>query len=232
MVRHVVPHAGIPQSCPDCRRDVLEHQIFHSVFHLRCRFCKAEARPFGMMDKRLILHQSFREGVIKVNNLDDRTCATCLCKLKDVYTRKKHEKAVHDGVKPNKFCCSECGKAYMNSNALSYHMKKHGIPEKFSCEECGKQFVSEVGLHCHIEVVHRMIAKKFECKHCLKSYSSISNLNKHRKVAHLEYIVNYAFVKNVNEGVFVDINCKLCEKKFSRNDALKRHMKTVHKRLI
>ena len=120
-------------------------------------FCKAEVTPFGMMDERLTLHQAFREGVIMVNKLDDRTCATCLCKLNDVYTRKKHEKAVHDGVKPNKFCCSECGKAYMNSNALSYHMKKHGIPEKFSCEECGKQF----------EIVQRMIAKKLECKNCL-----------------------------------------------------------------
>ena len=53
MVRHVVPHAGIPQTCVDCHRDVLEHQMFHSVFHLRCRFCKAEVRPFDMMDEGL-----------------------------------------------------------------------------------------------------------------------------------------------------------------------------------
>ena len=198
MVRHVVPHAGIPQTCPDCHRDVLKHQIFHSVFYLRCRFCKAEFRPFDMIDEGAIAHHAFREGVIRVNKLDDRTCATCLSRLNDVYIRKKHEKNVHDGAKPEKFCCRKCGKAYMNSNALNYHMKKHGIPEKFSCEECGKQFVSEAGLHGHIEVAHRKIIKKFECKNCFKSYSSISNLNGHRKVAHLVYKVNNAFMKNVS----------------------------------
>ena len=103
IVRNVVPHAGIPQSCPDCHRDVLDHQIFHSVFHLRCRFCKAEVRPFDMMDERLTSHHAFREGVIRVNNLDDRTCVICLLKLNVVYKRKRHEKVVHDGVKPNKF---------------------------------------------------------------------------------------------------------------------------------
>ena len=73
MVRHVVPHAGIPQTCPDCHRDVLKHQIFHSVFHLRC--CKAEFRPFDMIDEGAIAHHAFREGVIMVNKLDDRTYA-------------------------------------------------------------------------------------------------------------------------------------------------------------
>ena len=90
MVRHVVPHAGIPQTCPDCHRDVMEHQMFHSVFHLRCRFCKAEVRPFDMMDEGLTSHHAFREGVVMVNKLD-------------IYIRKKHEKAVHEGVKPSKF---------------------------------------------------------------------------------------------------------------------------------
>ena len=68
-------------------------------------------------------------------------------------------------------------------------MKKHVIPEKFSWEECGKQFVSKAGLHGHILVAHRKIAKKFECKICFKSYTSISNLNEHRKAAHLVYKV-------------------------------------------
>ena len=231
MVRHVVPHAGIPQACPDCHRDVLEHQIFHSVFHLRCRFCKAEVRPLDMMDERLILHQAFREGVIRVNNLDDRTCATCLLKLKDVYIRKRHENTVHEGVKPNKFCCLKCGKAYTNSNALNYHMKKHDTSKKFSCEECGTQFVSKMGLHGHIEVVHRKIEKEFECSECEKTYSSISNLNKHKKAAHLMCKLNYAFIENINKSASlgVEICCKFCDKKFSRKDALNRHIKTVHK---
>ena len=98
-----------------------------------------------------------------VKNLDDRTCATCLLKVNDVYNRKRHEKAGHDVVNLNKFYCPKCGKSYMNSNTLNYHMKKHETPLKFSCEECRKQLESKMGLHGQIEVVHRKIEKKFEC---------------------------------------------------------------------
>ena len=166
-----------------------------------------------------------------VNKLDDRICATCLSRLNDKYTRKKHEKAVHEGVKPSKFSCLRCGKAYMNSNALKYHMKKHETPLKLSCEECGKQFVSEMGLRGHIEVVHRKIVKEFECTVCEKSYSSISNLNKHTKIAQLMSKLNCAFIENINKKASLgkEIHCKFCEKKFSRKDALKRHITTVHK---
>ena len=69
-----------------------------------------------MIDEGAIAHYALREGVIMVNKLDDRTCATCLSRLNDVYTRKKNEKAVHDRVKPEKFCCRKCGKAYMKTS--------------------------------------------------------------------------------------------------------------------
>ena len=110
-------------------------------------------------------------------------------------------------------------------------MKKHETPQKFSCEECGKQFLSEMGLHGHIEVVHRKIVKEFECTVCEKSYSSISNLNKHRKVAHLMSNLNYAFIENINKKASLGkkMRCKFCDKKFSRKDALKQHDTTVHK---
>ena len=88
-----------------------------------------------------------------------------------------------------------------------------------------------MGLHGHIEVVHRKIVKKFECTVCEKSYSSKSNLNKHRKTAHLMSNLNSAFIENINKKASLgkEIHCKFCEKKFSRKDALKRHVTTVHK---
>ena len=119
----------------------------------------------------------------------------------------------------------------MNSNALNYHMNNHETPQKFSCEECGKQFVSEMGLHGHIEVIHRKVEKQFKCTDCEKSYSSKSNLNIHKRVAHLMCNLNYNFIENIDKSSILgkEIPCKFCEKKFSRKDALKRHVKTVHK---
>ena len=40
------PYAGIPLSCEICSKDVLEHQVLHLVWHVRCRFCRFEMRPF------------------------------------------------------------------------------------------------------------------------------------------------------------------------------------------
>ena len=96
-------------------------------------------------------------------------------------------------------------------------MKKHDISKKYSCEEYGTQFVSKMGLHGHIEVVHRKIEKEFECTECEKSYSSISNLNKHRKAAHLRCNLNYAYIENIKKSAsfHVEICCKFCDKKFS-----------------
>ena len=90
-----------------------------------------------------------------------------------------------------------------------------------------------MGLHGHIEVIHRKVEKEFKCTDCEKSYSSKSNLNKHKRVAHLMCNLNYAFIENINKNSSLgkEIPCKFCEKKFSRKDALKRHVKTVHKDL-
>ena len=40
------PYAGIPVSCIQCSQDVMEHQILHLDFHMRCRYCRFEMRPF------------------------------------------------------------------------------------------------------------------------------------------------------------------------------------------
>ena len=40
----VQPYAGIPSNCKGCTRDVLEHQLYHMVYHLRCRLCSAIMR--------------------------------------------------------------------------------------------------------------------------------------------------------------------------------------------
>ena len=62
-----------------------------------------------------------------------------------------------------------------------------------------------MGLHGHIEVVHRKIENEFECTECEKSYSSISNLNKHRKAAHLRCKFNYVYIESIKKSASLGV---------------------------
>ena len=42
-------YAGIPSSCAVCSQDVLQHQIYHLVYHTTCRYCKFEFRPLELL---------------------------------------------------------------------------------------------------------------------------------------------------------------------------------------
>ena len=186
--RHVVPHAGIPRSCDSCCRDVTEHQIFHMVPHLRCRFCRTEYRPFKMFEV-IVDVKTYKKSVMKVNRIDDSTCTFCLVRFKDGYERKNHEKHTH-GNQEKKHKCNECGKGYLNKNAFNYHMKKHMNPGKLTCEECGKDFLSEEGLKGHIKKFHSKMDSldlTFWCEECEKQFFSKSNLNRHMKVTHYDF---------------------------------------------
>ena len=43
---YAIPHAGIPTDCIVCTRDMVEHLTLHLVFHMRCRFCRHQMRPY------------------------------------------------------------------------------------------------------------------------------------------------------------------------------------------
>jgi len=53
MYQFATPHAGIPLNCLKCTDDVLEHQIFHLVFHTRCRFCSVDKNSYSSRRSQL-----------------------------------------------------------------------------------------------------------------------------------------------------------------------------------
>jgi hypothetical protein len=152
--RFAHPYAGIPVTCKSCCKGVLEHQIYHLVFHLRCRFCRHEARPF--MSKAVVSIDDYKKADRIVKFADERTCRICLFKCKDNFTRKVHESTVHE--KKGKYKCVECDKRYSNSNALIYHKAKHNADnaevEKYLCYVCGKQCSTGRSLLRHIKLLH------------------------------------------------------------------------------
>ena len=123
--RYVVGHAGIPLSCPSCTQDILEHQTLHLIFHVRCKFCRYELRPFEV-NKSLTTREEYKSATRHLKRIDGRTCSYCFVTLQDKFARKKHEEAVHE-KKQQKYKCEECTKSY----SLSYHMRtKHAKQDR------------------------------------------------------------------------------------------------------
>ena len=197
---YATPYAGIPLSCQACSNDVIEHQILHLVFHLNCKFCKQEFRPFK--NESVLSIADFKQAEIDLINKEDRTCSICLKLCQDKASRKSHQKRTH-----GQSSCSKCNQTFTSQGKLKYHKttvhavtKKetketlHATDEMHQCNDCGKQFNQNYNLLRHLKEVH-----------------NFTNLN-----------LDYAEVDN-----FV-FKCQECNAAFSRNSCLKRHKDTVH----
>ena len=223
--RFAHPYAGIPSNCQSCSQDVLEHQLFHMVYHLRCRLCKFEARPFMM--KNVVYFSDYKEAAYNVNFKDERTCKICLFESKDKNSRKKHEATVHDGK--GKYVCEYCEKSYSNNTSLNYHKESHRPNmEKSVCNDCGLQFSTETNLLRHKNALHgkRSEAKQIKCKKCGECFSLTTNLMRHLKEKHNKKNTNLDFVENLDQTE--EFECEFCDSKFTRKSNMKRHILTVH----
>lgn len=224
--RYVIPYPGILLSCNFCTNNVIEHQTLHHVFHLRCKFCRLEARPYEVLiDSSL---KDFKKAVMYYRNKDNSTCSHCFLLLRDSYDRKNHEKKVHL-ERDSKFKCEICHKSYLCKVALTYHMEKHKEEsQKFSCDECGKQYASQQGLTTHKEILHgSKLRLQLPCCHCDALFTNVSNLNRHEKSVHEDPVnLNIDFIPSTSGAL--NFQCLFCEKEFNRKDALKRHMQSVH----
>ena len=90
------PHAGIPLACDLCTADVVEHQAMHLTFHLACKFCKYDFRPF-VINKHTLNMEDYKDAVDTIKFVDRKTCSECLVKFRDQYDRKRHKETVHSG---------------------------------------------------------------------------------------------------------------------------------------
>lgn len=76
-----------------------------------------------------------------------------------------------------------------------YHQKKHN-GKKFLCMCCGRTFMQSVHLKYHMQQ-HTGI-KHFNCDKCPKSYTSSSQLKKHKTRHHPEQIADNMWVERID----------------------------------
>ena len=222
--RFAYRYAGIPKSCESCTKDVLEHQVLHLVFHVRCRFCRYEMRP--LVEGDVITFDDFKKMEKILNERDDRTCSVCLQMSTSCSARQKHESVVHK-KETQKLKCDLCDKTYSNKNALKYHIGKHSGVDKPSCEICGKQFSSERSMARHKLNIHEDGSNKIslDCEVCGQSFSIETALKRHQREQHFDKL-NVDFLEGSNTPAIY--NCEQCDMTFKRHAHLKRHILSVH----
>ena len=227
-------YAGIPRSCSDCSEDVMQHQIYHLIYHPLCRFCSFEFRPIEFLLRNELRKFSFKKAVIFINSRDLKTCSTCLLECKDKKARERHEAIVHNHD-AQQFKCDLCPKSYSNKNALSYHTgQKHQQPvQKHPCDLCELHFTTLATLKRHKSSKHRSNDQseseeesEEECDVCGRKFMLLSSLKRHQREQHFDVKFNIDFYEGLDPPK--NFVCEQCDQKFKRMEHLSRHIQSTH----
>ena len=85
-----------------------------------------------------------------------------------------------------KYKCSQCDKAYTQSQNLKLHVQyvHEGLKPQYKCPECDKCFTQGHNLKSHIRSVHKGQMPQFKCDLCEKSFTQSYVLKSHMQRVH------------------------------------------------
>ena len=217
---------GIPKNCHECKNNFDEHELFHSVIHLKCKFCKYAA----WKTEGASTLQEYKENETRLSFLDDITCQYCYKIFSRPDNRQKHEKEVHkckektvkDAGMSCKYHCDYCDQKFSMLKNLIRHKAIHD--EEYSllkCDQCGQTFGRKDNKERHLYMVHKYVernknslfaasqdVKKFVCDICNETFQTKQHLVRHKDSVHSK------------DETFP---CRYCDKAFLRKDNAKRH---------
>ena len=221
--RYATPYAGIPLTCDDCSKDVLEHQVLHLVVHLQCKFCCQEFKPF--MKTSILNLRDFIYVERQLNSKEANTCSFCYKVYENRNSRRRHETNVHLKTS-KKHKCDACDRSYLNKDDLNFHKSSsHDHLFNISCEICCAKFSSNRHLLQHKNRHHNdSKINDFQCETCNQTFSYEKSLLRHFKEVHYKTKLNLDYAK-LEHLIFI---CTECDETFKRKSNMIRHKETVH----
>ena len=212
-------YAGIFKSCQFCKQDILDHETYHKVYHLRCKFCRHDFRFIENCTSLADLRK--RKKVIL--SKEEETCSICFKILSSPYHRKKHEESAH---REPKYICEICKQRFQVEKSLIRHMNDihTNIEMGQKCPECEVVLSSTATLKRHQDTVHGEVS--YSCEQCEEKFTRKNNLKRHLEEVHgFERRLNLDF----SAAEFIlKFQCTECGKRFPRKFSLQRHKESVH----
>ncbi|VEN43727.1 unnamed protein product [Callosobruchus maculatus] len=104
--------------------------------------------------------------------------AGCSKSFVSSWNLEKHEH-LHTSVE--RYKCKDCNVGFKTYDTYRYHLKTHN-GRKYLCAFCGKSYLQSVHLKYHLW--NHSGVKQFMCNQCPKSYTSITVLRKHKRRHH------------------------------------------------
>ena len=212
-------YAGIPKHCEHCKKDLKNHQMYHKVFHHRCKFCKYD---FRLLDDCVTLID-VKKQIDYIHSQEEETCSSCFKVFSNKSHRKVHEENAHSG---KIFTCSVCSRNLQSEKSLKYHVDTYHKPDisGFECSVCSKILSTKQILDRHVTTLHT--DSNLTCEKCGEKFSRRNNYHRHLQEVHaIKNRVNFDFV--IPEKVY-KYKCDQCEKQFIRKEHLRRHEESAH----
>ncbi|XP_053623424.1 oocyte zinc finger protein XlCOF7.1-like isoform X15 [Plodia interpunctella] len=142
--------------------------------------------------------------------------------------------------KTEQLLCVICNKNFMNLRALSRHTQSHY--NKCTCEQCGKCYLSTSALRYHIRLSHAVTADQKICNKCKQIFDSVEERRAHMSVSKkcwkhscricynkfMTGILRDEHLKDVHGVVKPTLECPECKKTFPDGRAVGKHFKIHH----
>lgn len=105
---------------------------------------------------------------------ENHCCAHCPEIFQDGFTLQNHLQSDHGITLP--YSCSLCGKGYLSSSGLYYHMQASHEKKSFQCPICDARFTRKGTIKSHLMGVHSAA----QCPKCL-TIVKFQDYNQHLK---------------------------------------------------
>ncbi|KAG4073198.1 hypothetical protein HA402_002587 [Bradysia odoriphaga] len=168
-----------PRLCPICGKSFNaknENGYQKHMFHHDPSIGKIKFYQCELCDRKFLGKRSLEEHINFHLNIRKYQCEVETCKKSFIYEQSyKNHKKLHLG---KDFECSLCGKQFITSTNLKYHLTRaHQGVKKYACDQCDKSYFTLQ--HLKVHQLSHLEKKAYTCDVCNRGITHYASLLSH-----------------------------------------------------
>ena len=201
--------------CEECTAYFQDHDTFHAMYHVNCKFCDVSYEMFMVTVKEGNPSDKFAVKEWNFKNIRKNNNSTVSFESKPFSHDYSNPYYYYDLSKKEDVRCYQCNRYFKSGPCLIEHVDSVHYKEDHQCNFCTKSFSRKDNLERHVVRFHENqdCGEALSCDICDKKFTRRDTLLRHQKIHNAS-----------NDSI---LGCKVCGKQFNRETNLSRHMK-VH----